>query len=293
MKELGRFDEALTAFNKTLELTPDAYGAYVNLVDTKNFTSTDDPHLKAMEAYKAEFGKLPEEREMHLRFALSKAYEDLKRHDDAFEHMKRGCELKRKTIKYDEREILGYFDRIKNQITKDVIQKQSGNGVAGDLPIFVLGMPRSGTTLVEQIISSHPRVKAAGELRDLNETISSVRDSKGNIAPFPEFVPVLKSGEVAKIADLYLKRLAKHGPLAERITDKMRPNFYFAGRATAVFSYFVAFALLSYFRVGEQLTIFIKNEPKWDTLTCPMIKVLEIFCAGVFKMLFIRRFIND
>jgi tetratricopeptide (TPR) repeat protein len=229
LKELGRFDEALAAFNKTLELTPDAYGAYVNLVDTKKFTSSDDPHLKAMEAYKSEFGKLAEEREMHLRFALSKAYDDLKRHDDAFENMKRGCELKRKTIKYDEREILGYFDRIKQQITKEVIQKQSGHGVAGDLPIFVLGMPRSGTTLVEQIISSHPRVKAAGELRDLNETLSSVRDSKGNIAPYPEFVPVLKGGEVAKIADVYLRRLAKHGPMAERITDKMPSNFYFTG----------------------------------------------------------------
>lgn len=229
LKELGRFDEALAAFNKALELSPDAYGAYVNLVDAKKFKTNDDAHLVAMEAYKASFGTVSEEQEMHLRFALNKAYDDLKRYDEAFEQLLKGCALKRATIEYNEPDILGYFDRVKKTFTKEVVQKLSGAGVAGDLPIFVLGMPRSGTTLVEQIISSHPRVAGAGEVRDMNETIQSVRDAKGNQAPYPEFMPVLDAAGLQKIAGTYFNKLAKHAPNAERITDKMPSNFYFAG----------------------------------------------------------------
>ncbi|MEQ1756006.1 MAG: tetratricopeptide repeat protein [Micropepsaceae bacterium] len=229
LKELGRFDEALAAFNKTLELAPDAYGAYVNLVDTKKFTSNDDRHLVEMEKYQASFASMPAEKQMHLHFALGKAYDDLKRYDEAFEHLRKGCALKRATINYNENDVLQLFERIKKTITKDVVQKLSGSGVAGDLPIFILGMPRSGTTLVEQIIASHPRVKGAGELRDMSETVASVRDSKGNAAPYPEFLPVLKQDEVGKVANSYFRKLAKHAPNAERITDKMPSNFYFAG----------------------------------------------------------------
>ena len=229
LKELGRFDEALVAFDKTLELTPDSYGAYVNLVDTKKFRSNDDAHLIAMEKYAAKFDTMPEERQMHLHYALGKAYDDLKRYDDAFDNLKKGSAQKRKTISYNESDVLGYFERIKQAITKDVIASHSGQGVAGNLPIFVLGMPRSGTTLAEQIIASHPRVRGAGELRDFNETVTSVRDSKGNQAPFPEFLPVLKGDELRKIAETYMRKLAKHAPKAERITDKMPSNFYFAG----------------------------------------------------------------
>ena len=229
LKELGRFDEALVAFDKCLELTPDSYGAYVNLVDAKKFTANDDAHLVAMEAYLAKADTLPEERQMHLHFAVSKAYDDLKRYDEGFANLRKGSAIKRRSIEYNEADILGYFERIKNAITKDVVARQSGGGVAGDLPIFVLGMPRSGTTLVEQIIASHPRVAGAGELRDLNETVSSVRDGSGNQAPYPEFLPVLKGNELAKIAETYFRRLAKHAPKAERITDKMPSNFYFTG----------------------------------------------------------------
>lgn len=229
LKELGRFPEALAAFNKALELSPDAYGAFVNLVDTKKFASNDDEHLVAMEKYKADFATMPEEKRMHLHFALGKAYDDLKRYDEAFENMIEGCKRKRATISYNETDVLGYFERIKSVITKDLVQSMQGKGVDSQLPIFVLGMPRSGTTLAEQIIASHPRVKGAGELKDLSDTINSVRDSKGNAAPYPEFLPVINGDELQKIANVYLRRLQAHAPGAERITDKMPSNFYFAG----------------------------------------------------------------
>jgi hypothetical protein len=95
-------------------------------------------------------------------------------------------------------------------------------------------MPRSGTTLLEQIIASHPRVHGAGELQTLNDVILTVRDSGGNTIPYPEFVPAVDSVALRQIGERYLAGVrelaAKHGRAnPERITDKMPSNYYFAG----------------------------------------------------------------
>ncbi len=229
LKEFGKFDEALVEFNAALALQPDLIGAYVNLVDAKKFHSDDDAHLVAMEEFAAKIETLAEERQQHLHFGLAKAYDDLKRYDEASAHLMKGNALKRKTIEYDEPVVLGYFERIKEAITAEVVREKSGGGFDTRQPIFVLGMPRSGTTLIEQIIASHPSVKGAGELKDLNDTINSVKDREGNQAPYPEFVQVLSGAELAKIGEAYTSRLDMRAPGSPRITDKMPSNFYFAG----------------------------------------------------------------
>jgi tetratricopeptide (TPR) repeat protein len=229
LKEMGKFDEAMDAFNKALELQPDLVGAYVNLVDAKKFSSNDDPHLVAMEAFDAKIETLPEERQQHLHFGLAKAYDDLKRYDEAFTHLLKGNAIKRKTVDYDEQLVLAYFERVKSVLTADVVRQQSGAGFGSNQPIFVMGMPRSGTTLIEQILASHPAVKGAGELKDLTETVNSVRGRDGNQAPYPEFVPVLSGAELAKVGEVYVRRLDKRAPGALHITDKMPSNFYYAG----------------------------------------------------------------
>jgi tetratricopeptide (TPR) repeat protein len=229
LKELGRFDEALEAFNRALAIQPDLVGAYVNLVDTKKFTSNDDPHLVAMERFAAKAATLTEEKQQHLHFGLAKAYDDLKRYDEAFPHLLKGNAIKRKSISYDETAALDYFERVKTVITADVIRSQSGGGSDTNQPIFVLGMPRSGTTLIEQIIASHPAVTGAGELKDLNDTVNNVRSRDGNPAPHPEFVPVMSMPELAAFGESYARKLNKHAPGALHITDKMPSNFYFLG----------------------------------------------------------------
>lgn len=232
LKELGRFDDALDAFNRALAIQPDLVGAYVNLVDTKKFESSDDPHLVAMEGFAAKIETLQEERQQHLHFGLSKAYDDLKRYDEAFEHLRKGNAIKRKTLEYDESAVLGYFERVKSVITADVIREKSGNGADTNQPIFVLGMPRSGTTLIEQILASHPAVKGGGELKDLSDTVNSVRSRDGTQAPYPEFVPALSASEITALGESYARRLDKRSPGALHITDKMPSNFYFLGLIT-------------------------------------------------------------
>jgi hypothetical protein len=135
-------------------------------------------------------------------------------------------------ISYDEDRTLGLFDRIEATFTDELIAAKSG-GDASQIPIFVLGMPRSGTTLIEQIIASHPMVHGGGELQALNEIVLGGREVTDNVIPFPESVPALDPSAVQQIGARYvdvLRRLAvKAGRNAERVTDKMPSNYYFVG----------------------------------------------------------------
>ena len=114
-----------------------------------------------------------------------------------------------------------------------MIAEKSGGGDASPIPIFVLGMPRSGTTLVEQIIASHPMVHGAGELQTLNDVILTVRGPHGDTIRFPEFVPGLDASALHQIGARYVTSVRKLAPefaeKCERITDKMPSNYYFAG----------------------------------------------------------------
>jgi hypothetical protein len=155
LKELGQLDEAQKSFLEAIRLDPNVTGVYVNLADSMKF-SPGDPHLAAMEAIAAKTEGLSKTDRIHLDFALGKAYADLKDYPRSFKHLVEGNAGKRATIAYDETSALALFDRIEAVFTRELIAAKSGGGDESPMPIFVLGMPRSGTTLIEQIIASHP-----------------------------------------------------------------------------------------------------------------------------------------
>jgi tetratricopeptide (TPR) repeat protein len=233
LKELGQLQEAQNAFLQALRLDPDIAGVYVNLADSKTF-KPGDPHLAAMERLAAKTEGLSKTDRMQLDFGLGKAYADLKDYDRSFRHLLAGNAAKRATVAYDEQGTFALFDRIEALFTRDLIAAKSGAGDPSALPIFVIGMPRSGTTLIEQIIASHPAAFGAGELQTFNDVILEVRNPGGNTIPYPEFVPALDAAAIGKIGARYLSSVralaAKHGVAnPERITDKMPSNYYFAG----------------------------------------------------------------
>jgi tetratricopeptide (TPR) repeat protein len=258
LKELGRLDEAQAAYLKALALDPKSTGVYVNLADSKKFTAAD-PHLETMEALAAQTEGLSKTDRMQLDFALGKAYADLKDHARSFEHLKQGNAQKRAQIAYDEAATLALFERIEQVFTPALVKQKARDGDPSRLPIFVLGMPRSGTTLVEQILASHPVVHGAGELKVLNDIVDTVHGADGNRIPYPEFVPALDAASLRQVGARYvagLKKLAPgagragerserpapqlydaragHSPDtglvgARRVTDKMPSNFFFAG----------------------------------------------------------------
>lgn len=229
LKELGRPEEATQACHRALEIDPKSVGAFLNLADIKSFKSVGDPDLNAMEALAKDMGALKEDEQMVLHFALSKAYADLKRHGEAFHHMREGNTRKRKEIEYDEAATLGIFDRVRAIFTPELVRAKTGLGHPTELPIFVLGMPRSGSTLVEQILASHPQVCGAGELKDFDTVVKAVHGPDGTVLPYPEFVSVFQAEHFQGMARQYLDRLAKYSTAASRITNKMPSSFFYVG----------------------------------------------------------------
>jgi len=228
LKELGQLHEAQNAYLQAIRLDPNIAGVYVNLADSKKF-APDDPHLEMMESLAAKSEGLSKTDRLQLDFALGKAYGDLKDYRRSFTHLLSGNAAKRATIPYDEALIFALFDRIEATFTRELIAKKSGAADPSRLPIFVIGMPRSGTTLVEQIIASHPLVHGAGELQTFNDVILGVRGPDGNTLHYPDFVPALDASALRQIGTRYVTELRKLAPSGERVTDKMPSNYYFAG----------------------------------------------------------------
>jgi tetratricopeptide (TPR) repeat protein len=233
LKDLGQLDDAYNAFLQALQLDPNIAGVYVNLADSKKF-APGDAHLAAMEALAAKDEGLSKTDRMQLDFALGKAYADLKEYSRSFKHLLAGNAAKRAAIIYDEQAASALFDRIEAAFSRELIAAKSGAGDPSAAPIFVIGMPRSGTTLVEQIIASHPQVLGAGELHALNDVVVGVRGPDGQPLPYPECVAALDPAALRQIGARYVALLreiaARNGQAdAERTTDKMPSNYYFAG----------------------------------------------------------------
>lgn len=220
LRELGRLDEALVAFGRAHELAPRAGAPLLGIAQSKTFRNEGDAHLPALET-RARDTSLPTSDRLQVHFALGKVYDDLGRADDAFAQMHAGNALKRQSLSYDEPRALGLFERIKTIFGEGFIAK-SRKGFWDATPIFVIGMPRSGTTLVEQVISSHAQVGAAGEISAFNEAARA-------LGVFPEAVINASAEALARVGENYIRKLHTYAPGKAHVTDKAPSNFYLIG----------------------------------------------------------------
>jgi tetratricopeptide (TPR) repeat protein len=222
LRHAGRFAEAREAFLKAHALDPKATGILLNLANTTQF-SAGDPVIASMEALLRDEAELPETARAPLAFALGKAYADIGEPARSFAHLARGNALKRRQTAYDEAGMLRQFDMIAAAFTGELLRAKAGSGAPSRLPIFILGMPRSGTTLVEQIVASHQAVHGGGELRYLPETVAALSPR------YPADAIMLGSAQLRALGERYLARLGPLAPEAAGITDKMPSNFFFLG----------------------------------------------------------------
>lgn len=228
--EMGRLDEAHDCFRKAVAMEPHTSAYYLDVVQPKK-VADGDPHLAAMEAMLAKGPSLPDFDRARLHFGLGKAYADIGRQEHSFRHYLDGNALVRKKTSYDEEATLRLFDRIRSVFTAALMREKSGLGDPSPAPVFILGMLRSGSTLVEQMLASHPRVRAAGERPDFGLAVSALRLADGTPAEYPQAVPQLPGTQLRRLAADYLARLgaAQLDGTIERVTDKMPANFRYAG----------------------------------------------------------------
>jgi tetratricopeptide (TPR) repeat protein len=227
LAEQGDLDAARDAYQRAVEVDPTRAAYHRNLASSKRF-EPGDPQLALMEGLAQNLASVPERERVDLQFALGKAYADLKQHDRSFQHLLTGNALKRAQIAYDEGEALGYMERIRAVFSPELLRAKAGCGDSARVPVFIVGMPRSGTTLIEQIIASHPKAVGAGELFDLDNIVQSLACSNGSLR-FPEIVATMSGEELRQIGARYVVATTAHAPTAERIADKMPWNFHFTG----------------------------------------------------------------
>jgi Flp pilus assembly protein TadD len=226
-KDLGRLDEAEVRFREALRLKPDFAEVRNNLAQIKTFHA-DDPDLAALKDLEASGDTIPSHQRVHIYFALGKASEDLGEYDQAFQYWNQGNRLKRQSITYQIRTTEQLFERVVAVLDEAMFQRWAGSGCPSELPVFIVGMPRSGTTLIEQILASHPQVHGAGELKDLPRLVGVGRRDNRQV-PFPEYMEELRSEDLTRLGEMYVSRLRPHAPHARRIVDKMPSNFCYAG----------------------------------------------------------------
>lgn len=229
----GRFDEALVWDEKAIAIEPDHAGARYSMAMIRKFDTADDrmrelEHVLTLES-------LSDEQRVSLNFALAKAYDDLGDYDAAFRHYAAGNNLKKPAIPYDPASFTSYVDRVIAVFTPELFASKRDFGDPSDLPVFVLGMPRSGTSLTEQILASHPDVHGAGELDYMRRITHQLPDWIGVGEPYPQCIPHLQSDLAAKIAREHVERLRTHSETALRIVDKMPNNFLRVGVIALLF----------------------------------------------------------
>lgn len=227
LKTLGRRAECEAAYRKAVEQAPMLGEAWWSLANLKTLRFTDDD-LAVMEEQLGG-ADLADEDRFHLHYALGKALEDAGAYEASFRHYAKGAELRRILIRYDADETTAHAARSKALLTQAFFAERRGWGAAAPDPIFVVGLPRSGSTLIEQILASHSRVEGTMELPDVIAIAKRLGGRKGE-GLYPEALATLDADALRALGEEYLERTRVQRKTDRPFfVDKMPNNFAHAG----------------------------------------------------------------
>jgi tetratricopeptide (TPR) repeat protein len=222
----GQFLEAEELFQRVIAIEPGFPFAYYSIATNRKMTRNETGWLAGTQALLTK--PLPLRHEISLRYALGKFYDDTEQYDDAFGNFRRANELtKRYGVPYDRYSFSARIDRIIQSFDAASIRKLQSRGDSSERPVFIIGMPRSGTTLSEQILASHPAVFGAGELDYWHKALSAYEAAGVGSEAAADLIPGTARG--------YLERLSNLSSNAERVVDKLPMNFLRAGLIHAAF----------------------------------------------------------
>ena len=226
LADLGRHEEAAQAQRQAVALAPGQPLHYFRLGDFASWTA-DDPRLAALEAMRQNPQRLPPDEQVFLHYALAKAYSDCGDIERSFRLQIEGGALKRRMLRYDEAATLGPVEDLCRVCDMQWMLRHQGAGDPSPLPIFVVGMPRTGSTLVEQILISHPGVDTIGESSAL---VAALAEAAGGGSSVVQRVGAFSDSDLRTLGARYLQSARRAIPAeAARIVDKTPWNFRFAG----------------------------------------------------------------
>jgi tetratricopeptide (TPR) repeat protein len=229
---LGQIAAAEEDYDRVIALQPDDYEAYLNRSELRKQTPERN-HIEALERL-----LVPEisqwRAEVQVRYALAKEYEDLEQYSQSWRHLERGAQLRREHLQYDVRYDVDTVDWIIDAFPVNAAES-GGSGCGSDEPIFIVGLPRSGTTLVERIVGSHSQVFAAGELNHFTAALVAAALARTGGRPLPrrELIAATRELDFAVLGADYLERARsdrRRAPsLSPHFTDKMPLNYLYCG----------------------------------------------------------------
>ena len=221
LKTVGRTDEAVRALRRATKLKPTLGQAYWTLANFKSYKFTPPDITQMHQALRA---KLDIDEALHIHFALGKAYEDRSDYEASFRHYTAGNALRTKQIDSDQASVTGMVDDLMAQCTPELFERLGGAGCQAPDPIFVFGLHRSGSTLIEQILASHPEIEGTAELTVMSAVVSRLRRVSGQGAA--GLIETLTPSQVKEIGEEYLE-LTRPFRHTKRVyfVDKMPGNW--------------------------------------------------------------------
>jgi tetratricopeptide (TPR) repeat protein len=230
LKTAGRQDEGIDAYRQSIARDPAFGEAYWSLANLKTFRFRET-ELSAMHAQLART-TLDDLSRLHFHFALGKAYEDAGDYPQSFEHYAKGNALRRASQKYDADLNSARVRRLKLNLTRNFFSERAGSGFDAPDPIFIVGMPRSGSTLLEQILSSHSAVEGTMELPEIIGMAKDLREQADSdeIAAYSEVLASMSATALRELGEQYIER-TRIRRKTDRLffIDKMPNNFLHIG----------------------------------------------------------------
>lgn len=230
LKTKGREQESIAAYRKSIEMLPSLGEACWSLANLKTFRFTA-PELHAMRAQLAR-SDLTEEDRFHLHFAVGKALEDAGDYAESFDHYAHGNRMRRAMVRYVPEEVSAHVRRSKTILTRALFAARGDYGAAAPDPIFIVGLPRSGSTLLEQILSSHSQVEGTMELPNIPAIAKdlSAAARRSGLASYIEVLANLSAAECRALGDRYMSETRiQRKSSAPFFIDKLPNNFEHIG----------------------------------------------------------------
>ena len=227
LKTVGNYDDSVAVYKKCIEIQPLFAEAYWSLANLKTYTF-EDSEIEAMEEH-VQNEVMPSSNKAFFHIALANSKEKEKQYDEAWAHFETGNNMRRQEEIYDSVQTQVTHDALIEVFDKEFVESKKNMGSQSNAPIFIVGLPRSGSTLVEQILASHSKVEGTKELPDLSLLGRKLTKSKPRGIQYPEAVKEMTNEEFVEFGEDYLTTTKRYRTDKPHFIDKMPNNFAHIG----------------------------------------------------------------